>query len=36
VRGFYNWLNSKTVPTADGWAARLEAVWTPQPRSSSR
>jgi len=36
VRGFYNWLNSKTVPTADGWAARLEAVWTPQPRSISR
>jgi hypothetical protein len=36
VRGFYNWLNSKTEPTADGWAVRLEAVWAPNPRSVSR
>jgi hypothetical protein len=36
VRGFYNWLNSKTVPTADGWAVRLEAVWAPSPHSVSR
>jgi hypothetical protein len=36
ARGYYNWLDSKTAPTADGWAARLEAVWTPRPRSVSR
>ena len=36
LRGFYNWLDSKTVPTADGWAVRLESVWTPSPRSISR
>ena len=36
MRGFYNWLNSKTVPTAHGWAVRLEAVWAPNPLSVSR
>jgi len=36
LRGFYNWQNSKTVGRADGWAVRIESVWTPHPLNVSR
>jgi hypothetical protein len=36
LRGAYNWQHGRTVPTADGWAVRLESVWAPRAHSVSR
>jgi hypothetical protein len=36
VRGAYSWVTGKSVSAAEGWAVRLEALWTPRPLSASR